>query len=96
MPRELQQQVVSEVTRAKRRSRMAVAISLKHLGISRSNYFRWKKQESWKEEAPKQTLSVQAFETLPEEKRSVVKYALEHPGIRHRELVWRMIDADVA
>ncbi len=96
MPRELQQQVVAEVIRAKRRSRMAVATSLKHLGISRSNYFRWKKQESWKEEARKRPPSVQAFEALPEEKQSVVKYALKHPGIRHRELAWRMIDADVA
>ncbi len=39
---------------------------------------------------------VQAFEALPEEKQAVVKYALEHPGVRHRELAWRMIDDDVA
>jgi hypothetical protein len=44
----------------------------------------------------KQTGPVQAFEALPEEKQAVVKYALDHPGIRHRELSWRMIDADVA
>jgi transposase InsO family protein len=39
---------------------------------------------------------VQAFEALPEEKEAVVRYALAHPEIRHRELSWRMIDEDVA
>jgi len=96
LPRELQEQVVAEVGRAKRRSAMPVGISLKHLGVSRSSYFRWMQQESWKEEPSKPAPPVQAYEALPEEKQSVVKYALEHPGIRHRELAWRMIDADVA
>ena len=41
-------------------------------------------------------IPVQAFEALPEEKHAVVKYALDHPEIRHRELSWRMIDDDVA
>jgi len=26
----------------------------------------------------------------------VRRYALKHPGIRHRELAWRMVDEDVA
>ncbi len=69
---------------------------LKHLGIPRSSYFRWKKEEAWKREKPQPVKPVQAFEALPEEKQAVVKYALDHPGIRHRELAWRMIDEDVA
>ncbi len=57
---------------------MPVAVSLKHLGVSRSSYFRWKQQESWKQEpakppSSKQTGPVQAFEALPEEKQAVVK-----------------------
>lgn len=96
MPGELQQQVVAEVAQAKTRSAMPVATLLKHLGISRSSYFRWKKREAWKQEQAKPVPPVQAFEALPEEKQTVVKYALDHPSIRHRELSWRMIDADVA
>ena len=75
---------------------MPVPVSLKHLGVSRSSYFRWKQEELWKQEQAKPVPTVQAFEALPEEKQAVVKYALEHPGIRHRELSWRMLDADVA
>ncbi len=65
---------------------MPVAVSLKQQGVSRSSYFRWKQQESWKQEPSKPAPPVQAFEALPEEKQAVVKYALDHPGIRHREL----------
>jgi transposase InsO family protein len=36
------------------------------------------------------------YEALPEEKKAVIQYALQHPAIRHRELSWRMIDEEVA
>ncbi len=39
---------------------------------------------------------MQVFEALPEEKEAVIDYSLKHPESRHRELSWRMIDADVA
>ena len=39
---------------------------------------------------------MQAYEATEEEKRAVRAYALKHPGIRHRELAWRMVDEDVA
>jgi transposase InsO family protein len=39
---------------------------------------------------------VQAYEATDEEKRAVRSYALKHPGIRHRELAWRMVDEEVA
>jgi len=38
---------------------------------------------------------VQAYEATDEEKQAVRAYALKHPGIRHRELAWRMVDEDV-
>ena len=75
---------------------MSVNDSLRHLGIPRGTYYRWKKTRSWKREMAEPVSPVQAFEALPEEKRAVVKYALAHPEIRHRELSWRMIDEDVA
>lgn len=39
---------------------------------------------------------VQVYEATGEEKQAVRAYALKHPGIRHRELAWRMIDEEVA
>lgn len=75
---------------------MRVDEVLAHLGIARSNYFRWKKEAAWEQERHEPTPPVQAFEALPEEKAAVLKYARAHPEIRHRELSWRMIDDDVA
>ena len=46
--------------------------------------------------APPPTKLVQAYEATDEEKQAVRSYALKHPGIRHRELAWRMVDEEVA
>lgn len=87
---------MAEVNRALSVGSLKTNEVLNHLGVSRASYFRWKKEESWKRERREVIKPVQAFEALPEEKQAVVKYALEHPGVRHRELAWRMIDDDVA
>lgn len=96
LPTELQQQVVAEVNQALSRGPLNTSDVLKHLGLSRSSYFRWKKEEAWKRERTAPVKPVQAFEALPEEKQAVVNYAKQHPGVRHRELAWKMIDNDVA
>jgi transposase InsO family protein len=96
LPGELQQQVVIAVNQAKSRSYMPVTTSLKHLGVSRASYFRWKKAERWQQPPTDRASPMQAFEALPEEKQAVIDYALKHPEIRHRELAWRMIDDDAA
>ena len=44
MPPELQRRVIEEVDRAKKRSSMSVNESLKHLGIARGTFYRWKKK----------------------------------------------------
>ena len=75
---------------------MCIDDSLRHLGVSRSSYYRWKKEESWNRNPSPPVRPVQAFEALPEEKAAVIDYALKHPEIRHRELSWRMLDDDVA
>lgn len=75
---------------------MRVDDSLRHLGIPRGSYYRWKKEQAWLREKSEPVTPVQAFEALTEEKRAVVAYALSHPEVRHRELSWRMIDEDVA
>lgn len=96
LPPELQRRVIAEVDLAKERSQMRVNDSLRHLGVPRGTYYRWKKEQAWNRETAEPVSPVQAFEALPEEKQAVVNYALDHPEIRHRELSWRMIDADVA
>lgn len=75
---------------------MKVNDALRHLGVSRASFYRWKKEEAWKREHREPVKPVQAFEALDEEKSAVLDYAKKHPEIRHRELSWRMIDEDVA
>ncbi len=71
--------------------------TLKSLGISPTSYYRWLREEAWAKALPSEPIRpVQVFEALPEEIEAVIDYSLKHPEIRHRELSWRMIDADVA
>ena len=66
------------------------------LGVSASSYYRWLKEEAWAKALPAEgARPVQPFEATAEEKEAVRRYALKHPGIRHRELAWRMVDEDV-
>lgn len=97
MPAELQQRVHTIVEEARRRSEWGACRTLKALGISRTSYYRWLREEAWARPKPSEAeRPVQLYEALPAEKEAVVKYALRHPAIRHRELSWRMIDEDVA
>ena len=64
------------------------------LGVSRSAYYRWRAGSASpraRGASPRQPHAL-----LPEERRAVVQYALEHPNPRHRELAWRMVDDGVA
>ena len=70
--------------------------SLRHLGVSRASYYRWRKEEAWKRESREPIKPVQAYEALREEKSAVIDYAKKHPEIRHCELSWRTIDENVA
>jgi transposase InsO family protein len=89
--------VHAEVRQAKARSGWSAGRTLQALGIARSSYYRWLREESWARGAPAEPVRpVQAFEALAEEKAAVRKYALQHPEVRHRELSWRMIDDGVA
>ena len=97
MPPELQRQVHGEVRRTRRRSGWPVRRTLEALGVRASSYYRWLRQERWaRERTTDPPVPLQPYEALPEEKEAVKTYALKHPGIRHRELAWRMVDDDVA
>lgn len=96
MPPELQQRVHGEVQRTKQRSGWSAGRTLAALGVSRTTYYRWLREEAWAKPKPAVSKPVQPFEALPEEKAAVREYALKHPELRHRELAWRMVDEDVA
>ena len=86
------------VQETKRRSGWPIKRTLGALGVSPASYYRWR-QEARPAEAPpaaEPPRPVQAYEATDEEKRAVRTYALKHPGIRHRELAWRMVDEEVA
>jgi putative transposase len=79
-----------EVTR--RRSGWAVSRILSALGIPRSTYYGSVRHgRSGGPEPRKRT----PYEALPEEREAVIRYALAHPDLRHRELAWRMVDENV-
>lgn len=97
MPVELQEQVQTIVTETKDRSGWPTRRTLKQLGISPASYYRWRHVgRDSKEPTARPTKPVQVYEATDEEKRAVRSYALKHPGIRHRELAWRMVDEEVA
>ena len=97
MPAELQRQVHATVQETKHRSGWPVRRTLRQLGVSPASYYRWRKESRQaKLLLPERARPVQAYEATDEEKRAVRAYALKHPGIRHRELAWRMVDEEVA
>jgi transposase InsO family protein len=66
------------------------------LGIARSSYYRWLREEAWARELPaKPVQPVQPYEASAEEKLAVLDYARRHTELRHRELAWRMVDEGV-
>jgi transposase InsO family protein len=85
------------VQQTKERSDWPARRTLKHLGISPASYYRWRQATRRGTAAAAQSIKpVQVYEATEEEKRAVRSYALKHPGIRHRELAWRMVDEGVA
>lgn len=80
----------------KRRSGWSVRRTLAHLDVSPASYYRWRREAAQAKTLPAAAPKpVQAYEATDQEKRAVRAYALKHPGIRHRELAWRMVDEEV-
>jgi putative transposase len=97
VPPELQKRVHEEVKQARQRSGWPAKKTLAALGIARRTYYRWLREEAWARSlAAEPVRPVQPYEALPEEKEAVLNFARKHPGLRHRELAWRMVDEDVA
>lgn len=84
------------VQATKQRSGWPIKRALGHLGVSTASYYRWRKEAQQAKSLPTEpTKPVQVYEATDEEQQAVRRYALKHPGIRHRELAWRMVDEDV-
>jgi transposase InsO family protein len=97
VPAPLQQRVHGIVLETRERSEWPARRTLAALGIAPRSYYRWLKEEKWAKSLPAEPVKrVQPYEALPAEKEAVIAYALSHPGLRHRELAWRMVDEDVA
>ena len=90
-------QVLKVVEQARVRAGWTVRRVLRHLGLTKSRYYEWKRRE---EEAllddlvPGARASPHAL--LEEEKAAVITYALSHPKDGYRRLAWMMVDEDVA
>jgi hypothetical protein len=96
VPPELQRQVHATVVQAKERSGWPARRTLAALGIARSTYQRWLREEAWAKTLPEEPVKpVQPYEASVEEKQAVLDYARKHVELRHRELAWRMVDEDV-
>jgi hypothetical protein len=80
------------VEKSKRRSGWPVRKTLKAMVISVTRYYRWQRRQERSDPLPRS----QPFEALEEEKKEVRVYALKYPGIRHRDLAWKMVDEGVA
>jgi len=92
----LQQQVHATVVQAKERSGWSARRTLAALGIARSSYHRWLREEAWARLLPPApVVPVQPYEASEQEKQAVVSYARKRPELRHRELAWRMVDEGV-
>lgn len=65
---------------------------LNHLGIEKSSYYRWLRDNPNGEGLSRRTV----YEILPEEKETVLAYALKYPDLSHRLVAWKMVDEDVA
>ena len=92
----MQKQVHATVVQTKARSGWPARHTLAVLGIARSTYHRWLREEAWaKVLAEGPVPPVQPYEAAEEEKQAVAAYACKHPQLRHRELAWRMVDEGV-
>lgn len=83
------------VTQTQQRSGWPARRTLRGLGVSPASYYRWRRASLRDAQGLCGSPPVTPYEATGEERAAVRAYALQHPGIRHRELAWRMVDEDV-
>lgn len=85
--------ITAEVRRTRRRSGWPVRRTLAALGVSVTTYYRQRRRPP---HALQHDRRRSLYAALPAERAAVIAYARAHPELRHRELAWRMVDAEVA
>ena len=94
LPPALQREVMALVAETQQRSHWPTRRTLQTLGVSRGSYYRWRKHAAWT--LPRvRSQAGSLYELLDSERQTVVRYALKHPEVRHRELAWRMLDEGI-
>jgi putative transposase len=93
LPDELKEQVVSIVEQTQSRSGWTLGATLRVLEVSRSSFHRWKRTLPVVGSVRPARRSM--YEILNSEREAILRYAREHPAVRHRELAWRMLDDGV-
>ena len=98
MPSELQRQVEAAVCQTKRRSGWPVRTNIEATGRVAGELLPVARRSAAGEGAARRSRHGQSRPTKRPMRRSARcgAYALKHPGIRHRELAWRMVDEGVA
>lgn len=64
---------------------------LRYLGVEKSSYYRWLDEPGRLSVKPLKS----PYEILPEEKETVLRYALKYPDLSHRILAWKMVDENI-
>jgi transposase InsO family protein len=109
VPRELREQVRTTVEDTKRRSGWPTTRTLAALGVSRSAYYAWQREDGPVAKPGRASSWRHPYEALPEERQAVLDYVRRQKVpvskvpwsaagvyLSHRELAWRMVDEGVA
>lgn len=88
--------VLEVVAAAQSRTGWTLRRILKRLGLSKGRYHEWRKRAATEGRlADRSTAVVPGNALLPEEKQTILAYALTHPKDGYRRLTWQMVDEDV-
>lgn len=83
------------VEQTQTRSGWTARATLQALEIAPSSYYRWHRPHPAGDRADAPGPRRSLYEITAIERQAVLAYARRHPGIRHRELAWRMVDDGV-
>jgi len=93
----VKQEVLDLVELTIERTGWTISRILEKLSISTSHYHCWQRRARLAKLEDRPTAEGRSLDQLlPEEKHSVIAYALAHPRDGYRRLAWQMIDENIA
>ena len=81
------------VSQANERSGFSVRRTLSILNVSSRSFYRWRREG--RRPCPVGRSPGSLYELLPWERKAILDYALKYPGLRHRELAYKMVDEGI-